>query len=330
MAFVDEDVIAVPPDRFEIPEDMLEAAAWARGIKDSKVASTTVDQIDDVASHLAIRRGGEPVAYVFCRNVNRDEGLDAFRAAVCGFGADEVDILFDAHYADKRWHDAKGRPPDPHELQHACDIDGACTLGLITDCINLMRAKRDSDRLALVSLCYHINKSARQVHWQPETPVLIEDERRGLKGIVPREMRAAFTLPTLWDFVQDRQPDADRFSADLDATRLLTGLGFGVALNTRSDEQRAQLEEVLGRKKNVRLMDQDGTDIDLDTDQEPDEFDSLITMVRDVQERRRERVHRAELAKAASLRAARGEGPAENREERRRREREERRARGRR
>jgi hypothetical protein len=138
----------------ELVEEVAILAEWARSSKDDLVARTKAGDNDDLCPMIEFRRDGEVIGMVICPDVDRDQALQACHMAVPGWSADYLVMLLDAHMADRAFQEKFGRMPDPGELQRLCDVEGACDLGLTTDCIVVLEAWR-SGRQRMTQLPYH-------------------------------------------------------------------------------------------------------------------------------------------------------------------------------
>lgn len=138
-----------------------------------------------------------PAAFVFCQRINRDDALDAMWFGASGFNADAVVLCLDSHYTQQPINPATGKQWGPGEMQKACDEDGACSTGIITDCLVVMEQHRDGTHRQAI-LPYHVDKESGKVHWHdPERidPTNIFEPGAMVDGLVIDACRAAFERP---------------------------------------------------------------------------------------------------------------------------------------
>lgn len=183
-------------DTLTLNEDM----SRFRSLKEEAVRDMEIRGTDDIQPLIEVWRDGGPIMFIMCRNVDRDEGLDAAYFAIRGLAADRIVLMLDAHVTSTMTNPKTGKDWGPGEMQAACDEDGACDLGLITDCLVINDVTRDGD-FTLHTLPYHVNKDAKEVHWQAgeHDRHMKEDEEATLQGIVPETLRAAFAEKTFFE-----------------------------------------------------------------------------------------------------------------------------------
>lgn len=241
-------------------EDLRDDVTRANGFKEHLVSNSETGDAD-VPPQLFVRRDGRLLCIIFCKQVDRDEGLQAAQLAVPGFAADEITIALDAHGAGQAWMDRMGRHPDPGELQHVCDNEGFCELGLTTDTIYTIRMCRDGT-LDVVDSPYHVNKTAKQVHWQEQR--FMPSVQDNFVGIVPDGLKACFEIPLASDALTreaekrgmerrdlvalfdpslvEATDEEIRFHEDMAILQIMARAGFMVMWATRSKEE----EEIVG------------------------------------------------------------------------------------
>lgn len=184
-------------------------------VKDSKRST------DDIVPTIFAWRDDKMVALIMPDQIDRDKGLHAVLLAAAGLSADVVTLTNDAHVTQSMTNPRTGERWGPGEMQQACDEDGACDVGLITDTLWTAAIGRDG---AIVghNAPYHVHKGKHTMTWVKNDQAM--DERNTanrLTGIVPDAMREAMTAPQL----------ADDIHADLDAT--FVGTVFGDAAKAR-------------------------------------------------------------------------------------------------
>lgn len=282
-----------------IPEDLAEDTEWALTFKQYAVAENMFD-VGDIPPLIAMYRDGKQLLRAFTWTIDRDIGLEFVRIGAPGFGAEAVTFTADAHMADARFVGEKGRAPDPHELQHLCDNEGACDIGLTTDALYMVNVSRGGQCRG-VSLPYHVNKRAREVHWQPDVFVMQENGPDDyMSGNIPDALKAFINAP----IAEMPEVDNSRWLADMHVLAVLTMIGYPIMWATESDEEHA---------RNLEFLSSVGVSMDgkPPTGQAPA---SMLYMAKRAEMAMRERsqaTHAAELAEAARRRAERGEAPAE-------------------
>lgn len=290
-----------------VPDDLREDVAWALGFKNFAVDANMFDT-GDTPPLMSIYRDGELLLHAFAPRVDRDLGLWFLDRAVSGYSADAASLFTDAHMMDQRFFDEKGRGPDPHELQHMCDNEGACELGLTTDCIFGMHVTRAEPEAArYLSFPYHVNKATKRVHWQPDFMFLDgHDETVKLDGLIANAMREILSAndETTRAFEQlPGDPAYNRFMMDMYLTSQLTMSGFPIMWAHKSDEERELVAEVLaslGASADGREPTQEASPA----------MRYLAAKTRMMLDTETTRVRNEELAEAARRQAARGETPA--------------------
>lgn len=163
-AWEDKDV----SQTYEPPADFKAYLDFHITRKERVVADAPEDHPGDIVPSVQILRDGEHLVDILAREVDRDQMLHAATIAIPGLSASEAIITVDAHYSNKPGP-RPGTTWEPHQMQKMCDEEDACSLGLITDCLWIMRFTRDGGR-EMANLPYHVHKTSRTVAW-------IEDKR---------------------------------------------------------------------------------------------------------------------------------------------------------
>lgn len=97
----------------------------------------------DICPTIEFYKDGRPVLMLVARGVSRDNALAAARIAAGPTKPDVICATLDAHVTQSMTNPATGKPWAPGEMQGACDDDGACATGLLTDCLCTMAVFRD-------------------------------------------------------------------------------------------------------------------------------------------------------------------------------------------
>lgn len=308
----------------EVPEHFTDTVAWVKGFKEMIAEKQIMN--GDIPPLLSLWRDGREICRIFCNEVDRDEGLDCAAHSVPGFAADVMFMTVDAHGIDNRWWDEKGRNPDPHELQHLCDNEGACELGLTTDTLVIMRCTKEGARIENLHLPYHVNKRTNAVHWQPEIAYL--DSARGrmeVSGYVPNALRQIMALQTsrehLYELVEaqgttvremiaavdptiaDASEEELQFHEDMGTMSALATMGWGVAWSARSDEEREAVDRSMARHG----LTVEGSQVKPDASAENKLMHLVGEAARLKMRKRHHEQHISEMYEAAKRRRERGE-----------------------
>lgn len=202
---------------------------------------------DDMSGFLEVYRDGKPLLAIFCPDVDRDQLLNAAWYTVAAVGADRILAVMDAHLAKSMENPATGKPWAQGEMQKACHEEGACSTGVITDCLVINDVRRDGT-YHMHTITYHIDEAAKEagdqpvaVHWQPvgdQTQFLGGNEDEKLEGLVPDTLRSAFEREPS-DEVKALSKGAEEFgisdedakaARDAAAITQLAIQGYGVAV----------------------------------------------------------------------------------------------------
>lgn len=228
----------------KIPLEFHSLVNSLKKMKESKVARTTAGENDDLKTMVEIIRDGQPVCSVVAPQVDRDMGLHVVQIGAEVFEATECWFMADSHIS----HSAEGpdgQPWGPGGMQRACDQEGACELGLITDCLMVYGRTRDRTREYMITVPYHINKRAREVHWidkEAECHLASDTKNARIEGYVPDVFEECFTNDTLHTLIAKGNlpdmfaplaknlgdmPEDERLAhADVAAMKFLTMQGF--------------------------------------------------------------------------------------------------------
>lgn len=290
-----------------VPDDLRDDVGWALGFKNFSVDSNTFGT-GDTPPIMSIYRDGALLLHAWAPQVDRDLGLWFMDRAIGGYSADAATMFTDAHMMDERFVDEKGRMPDPHEMQHLCDNEGACDLGLTTDCIFGMHITRaEPDIARYVSFPYHVNQRTRRVHWQPDVIVMDEhDADVKMEGRIAEALRQFMKAdhPHTQEFEQLGDPVHTRFMMDMYLTSMFTMMGYAVAWLPKSEQERELVAETLANL-GANAGGKEPTKAASPTMQ------YLATKTRMQLDDARRRNRETELAEAARRQRERGEEPAQ-------------------
>lgn len=168
--------------------------------KQAKVAGADFDVkgSDDIAPVVLFKDADGPVAFCFVHDIDRDHALDAMFRLTQVFSATEILCAFDSHFSSSAVNPATGQPWGEHEMQRACDEDGACSLGIITDTIAINAFRADGAEW-WVNLPYHVGYTNHEVHWQEREVFHCDDKGTLVDGLIPDVARQALALPRRMD-----------------------------------------------------------------------------------------------------------------------------------
>lgn len=219
-----------------------------RAMKEGAVEDMDIRTTDDIQGMVEVWRDGAPICFIITPDVDRDQVLEASYVAIRGLSPDRVIVAMDAHVSYEANNPKTGEPWKNGEMQAACDDDGACELGLITDCIVINDVTPDS--YTMITLPYHVNKDAKQVHWQRDKDMTATsggDEV--LSGLVVDTIAGAFNeRPFFEEFLEEvaeagvrtnieaLEPEKVRLSQDAAIMVRLLSQGFGVVLTSPDQE----------------------------------------------------------------------------------------------
>lgn len=218
--------------------------------KESAVAAATNGEIDDVPPFVEFHRDGEPFMLFITAQIDRDMALTAIMLGVPIFAIDEMYLMFDAHMSREMNNPATGKPWGPGGMQKACDEDGACSLGVITDCLTFMSMTRDGE-VSMANVPYHVDKTNHVVCWHDdEFRATKEEGAVKLEGLVPDRIRDAFAAPPFRDSLEPElavfsdDPDAPcaQDVADLMGAHLLAE--YGAPMMAITPDRRARLDRI--------------------------------------------------------------------------------------
>ncbi len=236
------------------------ALEGARNLKNQIVTDAEDGQNDDMVPIVTFRREGEDLAIFFANQVDRDLALFAIAIGVPGYGCDEIVLATDAHYTRNPINPKTGERWGPNEMQQACDVDGACSLGIITDYIPVIRAYRDG-RFDQTILPYHVDHDAHEIHWHEPQETESDVE---VQGYIPDLIREAFAKPTLNSvidetddlaFMREMREDIEHVQVHQDAavTRYILPAGQ-VLYMAKSEREREIINGVLDVENQVDLL----------------------------------------------------------------------------
>lgn len=191
-------------------------------LKESVVAdAVTFDGDDDLVPMMEVHRGDDLVALITALWQDKELILGVAGLAAGGYGATRLSMVFDAHMSSSGINPATNEQWKNGEMQAACE-EGACDLGLITDCLVIQDVWRDGLQ-ELRSLPYHVHKDTKQVTWAALPDGIPEiASNRGedvLQGYLVDVLGLAFSQPDLSSGLLQTGVAATAFGLDAASAR---------------------------------------------------------------------------------------------------------------
>lgn len=147
---------------------------------------------------------GRVIGRVMATEMDKWLGLKAAALLFQALRPNALVLLFDAHMTlpnpddpdPERWQ-------EPGSMQRACDEEGACARGLLTDCVTVHLANTNGE-LNMVTLAYDYHGKGTPFRWTPEHDRVIldqlfpEDPEQGThaQGNIPNTLRKIFSQET--------------------------------------------------------------------------------------------------------------------------------------
>jgi hypothetical protein len=195
-------------DRPEISEGIRK---WVEYAKQHKMHIVETTDRGDITPTVIIERDGEVMSIISAPDVDKIQGLNIAALSQIGFDPDFLTILLDSHihYGKVK----EGQTPEeaqeeflkkypPGSMQKACDEQGACETGEITDCLVCHRINRKGDvEMVVLPYAYH-GKEGKPFQWidpdkeQNIFSVKAGDENKVLEGLIPNTLRDIMTKGT--------------------------------------------------------------------------------------------------------------------------------------
>jgi hypothetical protein len=155
---------------------------------------------------IVLGERGQLLAEVTATQIDHHLGFHAMRVLRAGFDADGLVAVFDAHRAEalpgETPEDMRRKWGKPGSMQKACDDEGACDAGLLTDCLLVYRAWR-SGRVCLATLPYaYHGKGGPPFRWAgPGEHTLAQDAGDGsfMQGGNVEAVRRIMATPAIID-----------------------------------------------------------------------------------------------------------------------------------
>lgn len=169
----------------------------------------------DIVPFLQFFKDGNLIGTFFPDQIDRDKALAAICIITPLVGADLVCATLDAHVTTSMINPATGEKWGPGEMQAACDTEGACAVGLLTDCLATMGVFRDG-HVEQVNHRYTGHEVKGNLKWMDPDCMVENGEQQHLSGLVVDTMKQAM----------EHAHSADRFN--LNATMLAKAKEMGI------------------------------------------------------------------------------------------------------
>jgi hypothetical protein len=209
-------------------KDMKDMKDWIDFAKKQKKWMVDKTERGDIPPTVIVERDGVVLSIVMAPEVDKNLGLEAASICQAGFDPDAITMIMDAHIRTSSLKEGQSAEEAmeeyhkkfPNGMQHACDNEGACELGEISDCLICHRITRDGN-ISLVTLpySYHGKNGGQPFKW------LDEDERykdfgslegENVTGYIPDSLRQIMkTKPFVHEVAQLKEmADSLNFSPE--------------------------------------------------------------------------------------------------------------------
>jgi hypothetical protein len=143
----------------------------------------------DLPPTIIAERNGEVFAIVIASEIDKELAFQASHILRTGAGADSLVLILDAHVrsVDAEKGDEFLKNYKHGDMQRACDEEGACELGIISDCLICHRIDSDG-KISMKILPYSYHGKGTTFKWTDPDP---KHDSEGIKfeGTVPDVLR---------------------------------------------------------------------------------------------------------------------------------------------
>jgi hypothetical protein len=157
------------------------ASNWIEMARKHKMFFVENTERGDAPPAVVAERNGNPIAMAIAPEVNKKMALYAANIFRVGAHADALTIVLDAHIA--MGSAAEKYMKTPGSMQHACDEEGACETGEISDCLVCHRVtvgEKDNLNIQMATLRYgYHGKNGPPFRWIDEEAVQMEGAELG-------------------------------------------------------------------------------------------------------------------------------------------------------
>jgi hypothetical protein len=185
------------------------------------------DKRGDIPPVVLVEKGDEVVTVAIAPDVDKHQGLHMALVLRKGFDPDRICIVLDSHFALPEPGDGpeemqKKYPPG--SMQKACDEEGACSAGKISDCLVCAYCDRDGKiSMRVLPYDYH-GKDGPPFKWTTEGPFAdaashaYQEDKEGCytQGLIPDTLRDIMTKekPLMQEKAVTLNPYGDDFSEE--------------------------------------------------------------------------------------------------------------------
>lgn len=153
----------------------------------------------DLPPTIIAERNGEVFAIVIASDIDKELAFKASHILRTGAGADALVLILDAHVrsVDAEKGDEFLKNYKHGDMQRACDEEGACELGIISDCLICHRIDKDGN-ISMKILPYSYHGKGTDFKWTEPDP---KHETDGVhfEGTVPDVLRKIMSEETFSD-----------------------------------------------------------------------------------------------------------------------------------
>lgn len=162
---------------------------WVNFAKQHKGFFVKNTKRGDLPPTIIAERNGEVFVIVVASEIDKELAFHASHMLRHGAGADSLVLIFDAHFRsiDPDKGDEFLKNYKHGDMQRACDEEGACELGIISDCLICHRIN-DKGEISMKILPYSYHGKGTTFKWTDADP---RYETEGVKfdGVVPDVLR---------------------------------------------------------------------------------------------------------------------------------------------
>jgi hypothetical protein len=185
---------------------------WLDLAREHKRMWVEITERGDMPPTIFGERNGRVLCAVVAPQVDKYQGLQAAAMLRRGLAIDTLTMILDAHIRTGKigQEDEFMKNYKHGDMQKACDEEGACELGLISDCLVCHRIGQDNKmKMASLTYSYHGKNGGVPFAWnnfggRDEDGLKVMDENDEgvvLEGNIPHALRQIIKLEPLTDSV---------------------------------------------------------------------------------------------------------------------------------
>jgi hypothetical protein len=188
---------------------------WVSLAKEYKKFWVEASERGDMPPAIFAERDGKVLCAVFAPQVDRDQALRAAAILRRALAIDSLTIILDAHIRTAKIEDKDEflKKYKHGDMQKACDEEGACERGEISDCLICHRIGQDGKiQMATLTYSYHGKNGGVPFAWNnyggedADQLHLMDENKEGVKleGNVPNALRQIIKIEPLTnvDYIQ--------------------------------------------------------------------------------------------------------------------------------